>query len=523
MTSFNAKVSGETIFPDADAIYPNCTSATVLPPRSDADRAAPLRSSRAAHRAKYSRYLAFSDAIIVCCSVTAGQIIKFANGSPDMSLTTTRPASISYPLVSLLLAIIWIGLLSLGSRSPRYTERGIEEYVVLTVATVQLFGVVAIASVLLQLDMSRGYLGITLPLGLAGLIASRWVWRRIAARQRRSGLHRTPLLVVGGARAAHDIAMEFGKDPWAGYEVIGICTPGGPRHPGECITVGGTDVPIVGEDEAIIDAVQRTGVQTVALAATDHLRPVEIRRLIWDLDALGVDLLVAPGLVDIAQQRMLSRPVAGLAIFEIAKPQYSRANSMTKRAFDIIFASTALIMLAPVMLVAAIAVERSGPGGVFYRSERIGLGGKPFKMTKFRSMHSGADAAIAGMIESSGADTLFFKVKNDPRVTRAGAVLRKYSIDELPQFLDVLRGDMSVVGPRPQVRREVDTYDDLVRRRLVVKPGLTGLWQVSGRSDLEVEDAVRLDLSYVENWSLMGDIAIIARTVRTVLRGDGAY
>ena len=187
------------------------------------------------------------------------------------------------------------------------------------------------------------------------------------------------------------------------------------------------------------------------------------------------------------------------------------------------FAAAALLLAAPVLVTAAIAVKRSGPGPIFYRSERIGIDGTEFQMTKFRSMVTGADAMMAELIAKNGGGALFFKLKEDPRITPVGKFLRKYSIDELPQFFDVLRGDMSVVGPRPQVRREVDSYDDLVGRRLTVKPGLTGLWQVSGRSDLEVEDAVRLDLSYVENWSLMQDVVIIAKTVTTVLRGSGAY
>jgi exopolysaccharide biosynthesis polyprenyl glycosylphosphotransferase len=243
----------------------------------------------------------------------------------------------------------------------------------------------------------------------------------------------------------------------------------------------------------------------------------------WDLEALGVDLMVAPGLVDVADQRLRSNPVAGMAVFEVAKPQYSRSNSMLKRGLDIAFATFALLAVAPLLIVAAIAIKLTSSGPIFYLSERIGLDGTPFRMIKFRSMYDGAEAKAAALIAAEGANALFFKMKNDPRITPVGQFLRKYSLDELPQFFNVLLGNMSVVGPRPQVRREVDTYDDLIRRRLTVKPGLTGLWQVSGRSDLDVKDAVRLDLSYVENWSLLGDIMIIAKTVLTVLRGEGAY
>jgi lipopolysaccharide/colanic/teichoic acid biosynthesis glycosyltransferase len=182
-----------------------------------------------------------------------------------------------------------------------------------------------------------------------------------------------------------------------------------------------------------------------------------------------------------------------------------------------------LLAIAPTLLGIALAVKATSPGPVFYLSERIGRGGKPFRMIKFRSMFVNADSNIAALIERNGANPVFFKMKDDPRITPIGRVIRKFSLDELPQFLNVLRGEMSVVGPRPQVQREVDSYDGNMRRRLLVKPGVTGLWQVSGRSDLSLEDSVRLDLSYVENWSMVLDLLLIAKTIGAVARGEGAY
>ncbi|MCX8553808.1 sugar transferase [Mycolicibacterium mucogenicum] len=471
-----------------------------------------------------TRKLIASDALIICCAVIFGQIARFA-ATPNhpVYLSMDSDVHIRYLAVSATIAALWMGFLSLGSRSAKIVGRGIDEYVTLIAATLQLFGLLAIASTLFRLDISRGYLAIALPVGLVGLIVSRSVWRRLEARRRRDCQDQSRLLIVGATRAACDVAIEFAKDPWAGYRVVGFCTPMGPTHPKEVLTVAGRDVPIVGTDEAILDAVQRTGVDTVALAATHHLNPVEIRRLVWELDAQGVDLMVAPGLIDVADQRLTSRPVAGMAVFEIAKPQYSRANSLIKRTFDMVFALTALTAISPIMIITAIAVKLTSPGPILYKSERIGMDGVPFKMIKFRSMFTDADSRQAELIAANGGNALYFKMKDDPRVTKVGKIIRKFSIDELPQFFNVLTGEMSVVGPRPQVRREVDTYDDLVSHRLAVKPGLTGLWQISGRSDLEVEDAVRLDLTYVENWSLLQDVLIIVKTVRTVLAGDGAY
>jgi exopolysaccharide biosynthesis polyprenyl glycosylphosphotransferase len=218
------------------------------------------------------------------------------------------------------------------------------------------------------------------------------------------------------------------------------------------------------------------------------------------------------------------RPVAGLPLIHVEKPQYNGAKRFQKRAFDVVFSGLVLVFSLPVTVAVAIAVKVSSAGPVFYRSERIGLDGKPFQMIKFRTMVNDADRQIDQLVslnEISGG--VLFKIRGDPRVTPIGRVLRRYSLDEIPQFLNVLKGDMSVVGPRPPLAREVITYDDEVKRRLLVRPGISGLWQVSGRSDLSWQDSVRLDLFYVENWSMMADFVIVVKTARAVLSGSGAY
>ena len=456
-----------------------------------------------------------TDATVICLTLAVTTLVLFAE-QPN--------ALLAYSVGSAVLALLWMAVLGFnGYRTRRIVGRDVGETVSIVLATLQLFGLIAIVALLLGLEVSRTYLAVAAPAGLAGLLASRIFWRRVAAAELSRAEHQISVLVVGSSRTAADVAATFVRDPAAGYRVVGICTPTGPTARDRGIDVDGVHIPIVGIDQAIADAVRRTHAHAVALAATEHLHPTEIRRLIWELDSLGVDLMIAPGLVDVAEDRLFSRPVAGMAMFEVAKPQYDGANSVAKRAFDIVFTITAMILCAPVFCLTALAVRLSSPGPVFYVSERIGLRGTTFKMLKFRSMYDGADATAAAMIAADDADPVFWKRKDDPRITPVGRFIRKYSLDELPQFINVLRGDMSVVGPRPQVRREVDSYDDLVRRRLTVKPGLTGLWQVSGRSDLRVEDALRLDLSYIENWSPIRDLVIIARTIKTVLSGDGAY
>ncbi|SBS76880.1 Exopolysaccharide biosynthesis polyprenyl glycosylphosphotransferase [uncultured Mycobacterium sp.] len=472
-------------------------------------------SLRETRHVRHSKRMVLSDAAIICSVLAVATVLVFA-GEPDALLT--------YAAGSAALAAVWMAGLGLnGYRARRVVGRHVSEYTSVALATLQLFGLIAIGALLLHVDISRSYLAIAFPSGLIGLLLSRHHWRRVATAELSRTEHQVSVLVVGSSRSAADVAATFVRDSKAGYRVVGICTPEGPTADDCSVDVDGQAIPVVGIDQAIADAVRHTRAHTVALTATDHLHPTEIRRLIWELDSLGVDLLIAPGLVDVAEDRLHSRPVAGMAMFEVTRPQYEGANSAAKRAFDIVFTTIAMIVVAPLFALTALAVRLSGPGPVFYVSERIGLKGTTFKMLKFRSMVDGADAGASAMISADGTSPMFWKAKDDPRVSRVGKVIRKYSIDELPQFINVLRGQMSVVGPRPQVRREVDSYDYLVRRRLSVKPGVTGLWQVSGRSDLQTEDAVRLDLSYIENWSPIKDLVIIVKTIKTVLAGDGAY
>ena len=238
---------------------------------------------------------------------------------------------------------------------------------------------------------------------------------------------------------------------------------------------------------------------------------------------MGVELVVSPGVMDVALSRLVMRPIAGLPLLHIEKPQYRGTKRFQKRAFDFCFALAALTATLPILIVAAIAIKITSRGPVFYSSERIGIDGRPFSMLKFRTMVQDADKQLERLLDKNESDGLLFKIRDDPRITPIGRVLRRFSIDELPQFINVLRQEMSVVGPRPPLRREVEAYDCDVQRRLLVKPGITGLWQVSGRSDLSWDKAVRLDLSYVDNWSMVGDILIIAKTLRAVFQRKGAY
>ncbi|MDI9935381.1 sugar transferase [Rhodococcus sp. IEGM 1351] len=478
--------------------------------------------SRREWQAAYIRRLLISDTLIVIAAVALAQWVRF--GDSGILTTSGMGHDLSYTLVSALLIVAWLTTLTIfRTRTVRVIGSGPDEYRRIFVSTVRLFGFIAMLALLFRLDLARLYLAIAFPVGLVALMASRWAWRQVIARKRSRGEFQTSVLVVGNERAVRNLAESFARGTADGYRVVGVCIPGHSGDHGDKITVAGRDIPVLGSELDVIDSLEFCHADTVAVTATEHLGHEGMRALAWDLEPHDVDLVVSPGMMDVSGPRLSMRPVAGLPLIHVEKPQYHGAQKFSKLVFDMIFAISALVLTSPVMTLAALTIKLTSKGPVFYKSERVGLDGRPFPMLKFRSMVVDADKQVAALMTANEGAGVLFKIREDPRVTRVGGVLRKYSLDELPQFLNVLRREMSVVGPRPPLRREVEAYDGTVRRRLLVKPGITGLWQVSGRSDLSWEETVRLDLSYVENWSMMGDVLIIGKTVRAVAVGDGAY
>nr|WP_234816049.1 sugar transferase [Mycolicibacterium agri] len=485
---------------------------------SDVERSSRLASRRQWER-RYTSNLRITDTAIVICAVLLAQYVRFGRTAVAEQAMSDYQTAYSAGLV-----VIWLAALAgFRTRSPKYMSAGIEEYRRVVTASFWTFGAVAMGELLLKLELSRGYLAVALPVGTLCLVLNRWMWRDHVVRQRASGRYQSAVLAIGDTEAVTNLASELADDPCSGYQVVGIGIPayGPPR--GEYLTINGREVPIVGGVPYLLDAIKGCGADTVAIAGTEYFGVKGIRRLIWELEPMNVELLVSPGVMDVARSRLAVRPIAGLPLLCIDKPQYQGAKRLQKRVFDFCFASVALTVASPVLVVTALAIKLTSRGPVFYSSERIGIDGKPFSMLKFRTMVEDADKELDTLLSANESDGLLFKIRNDPRVTPVGRFLRRFSIDELPQFINVLRQEMSVVGPRPPLRREVEQYDDDVQRRLLVKPGVTGLWQVSGRSDLPWEKAVRLDLSYVDNWSMVTDILIIAKTVRAVFGRSGAY
>jgi exopolysaccharide biosynthesis polyprenyl glycosylphosphotransferase len=331
--------------------------------------------------------------------------------------------------------------------------------------------------------------------------------------------------VVGDSSAIVEFTTMVRRDQYAGMRVVGACVPGDDAlDPATVRDLDDIEVPILGDVDSVRAAVALSDADTVAVVSSLAVGPEKLRWISWQLEGTATDLVVSPGLTEVAGPRLHIRPVAGLPLLHVEEPEFSGFRRVLKGVFDRSVAMVSILLLSPVFLVLAVSVRLGSRGPALFRQVRVGRDGSIFTMLKFRSMYVDAEARLAGLAgHSDHGDGILFKMRDDPRVTPVGRLLRKYSLDELPQLFNVLLGSMSLVGPRPPLPREVARYEEHVHRRLLVKPGLTGLWQVSGRSDLSWDESVRLDLYYVENWSLALDLAIIARTVWAVLQGRGAY
>lgn len=469
---------------------------------------------------RYSRNLVPLDLAGIVIAVGLAQWLRFGGfrGAGQSFRAWT------YLEVSVVIAAAWMLALSLNrSRSPRVIGSGVEEYRRVWVGSLTNFGVVAIVSMLFKLEIARGYLITALPVGIVTLLMSRWLARQMLFRQRRRGRYLTRLLVIGSVEAVREFAASIAREPWSGYQVVGACIPG--RVTGDELDVPGLGkFSLFGDESTVVGAVIATGSHAVAVTAQDGPHGRAIRDISWELEKVDVELLVAPGVVDVAGPRLHMRPMAGLPLIYVEKPQYEGAKRFQKRLFDIAFSVAVLLFGLPFLLFIALSVKLSSKGPVLFYQRRIGIDGQSFRMYKFRTMVNGADTMLEdlkALNESDGG--VLFKIREDPRVTSVGRFLRRYSLDELPQFFNVLRKDMSVVGPRPPLPAEVHSYDDYAKRRLLVRPGITGLWQVSGRSDLSWEDSVRLDLFYVENWSMVTDLLIAMKTFKAMFGRRGAY
>jgi exopolysaccharide biosynthesis polyprenyl glycosylphosphotransferase len=439
------------------------------------------------------------------------------------SVVLTRPGDVSTSgflfWAAALLVPAWPLLLrASGAHDERVFGTGSDEYRRVGRAGLLLLALAGFVSYAAALDLSRALVVVALPLLAAVTMLGRYVARTHLRRLRARGRCMKRVVVVGRGGAALELAAQLRREHYAGLTVVALCvTPADRARVTEVAAV-----PVGGLDD-VVPLAARLGADTIAVTSASETAAQYLRQLSWQLEGTGIELLVAPGLIEVAGPRLHIRPFEGLPLLSVEQPRFEGWRRMVKGAVDRCVALVALLALSPVLLTIAVAVRISSPGPVLYRQERVGVNGQSFTMLKFRSMVVDADRELEKLRAANISDGLLFKLRNDPRVTPIGRWLRRLSLDELPQLLNVLGGTMSLVGPRPPLPGEVARYDSSVSRRLLVKPGLTGLWQISGRSDLPWEEAVRLDLRYVENWSLALDLLILWKTAAAVLRAQGAY
>ncbi|MFL6156841.1 MAG: sugar transferase [Marmoricola sp.] len=415
------------------------------------------------------------------------------------------------------LILTWLAmLLLLGAYRTRNYGAGFEEFRAITVASGITFGIACMGGFLSYNQPTRGYPLIFFFLGTPMLLLVRYIDRQTLHTARKQGRLAIRVIAVGSPAAVAELVEVLGRASWMGYRLVGMCVPGGEDHLN-------TGVPVLGDINDIRQTAIDQGADAVLVAGGSYSSAADLRRLGWALQGLDLDMLVAPALTDIAGPRVHMRHVAGLPFVLVEEPQSDRAGGWTKRAFDVFASSLVVFFLSPLLVVTAFIIWVQDRGPVFYRQTRVGIRGEEFQMIKFRSMVVGADELRADLDEHNEGKGALFKITNDPRVTWFGRFIRKYSIDELPQLINVLRGEMSLVGPRPPLPSEVHSWEADTHRRMLVRPGMTGLWQVSGRSDLSWAEAVRLDLYYVDNWSMVIDLMIMIKTVKAVLVSEGAY
>ena len=457
----------------------------------------------------YSRALGAMETLFA--AVAAGSVLATRAEGIDAS------SALFWAAVALVVA--WpLLLVGGGAHSERVFGTGSEEYRAVGRAGFVLLAVAGFASYAADLDLSRALVVVAVPALMVATLVGRFVARCVLRRLRAQGRCGKRVVVVGRGTAVLDLVAQVRRERFAGMEVVAACVT-----PADRVRVAAaTAVPVGGLDD-VVEIAGRLGADTIAVTSASETAAQYLRQLSWQLEGTGIELLVAPGLIEVAGPRLHIRPLEGLPLLSIEQPRFEGWQSVIKGGLDRVTAALGLLFLSPLLCAVAVAIKLSGPGPVLFRQERVGVNGKAFTMLKFRSMVVDADRHLDELRAENISDGVLFKMRIDPRVTPIGRVLRRLSLDELPQLLNVLGGSMSLVGPRPPLPGEVARYDAPVHRRLLVKPGLTGLWQVSGRSDLPWEEAVRLDLRYVENWSLAMDLLILAKTVRAVLGSSGAY
>lgn len=494
---------------------PAQTRSETLPlPAAVAPRVQPSLERRHLWERRYRRRLVVTDGASVTAAAGAAMIVE-SGGLISLALLA-GPARIAAFVIGAWLTLLWLA----RTREAAVLGAGATEYKRIGHATGLAFGILSTIFIVAGLPGLRAQLVVALPIGLTALVLSRRMWRTWLIHERERGECVSRVIVAGTRDEAEYVIEKLLHDPHHAYFVIGATTTDGRMDP---IDVEDHRYHVIGSIRLTAAYGRASGADAIVVASTPDDDPDFVRRLGWELEGSAAELVLCNRLTDVAGPRMSLRPLDGLPLVQVKIPEFEGGIHAIKRGMDVVLSLIALVPIALITPFIALAITLDSRGPVLFRQQRVGRDGRQFSMLKFRTMCVDAEEQRAELLVRNEGAGPMFKVRRDPRVTRVGAVLRRFSIDELPQFVNVLRGDMSIVGPRPPLPSEVTTYDGTVYRRLYIKPGITGLWQISGRSDLSWDESVRLDLRYVENWSIAIDLMIMWRTARVMARPRGAY
>jgi exopolysaccharide biosynthesis polyprenyl glycosylphosphotransferase len=472
-----------------------------------------LRVSRRKWERSYVAATIAIDASAALVAATAAYVGRFGDHPTSSYLWGYIALTASVP-------VLWLAAMGVArAYETRFLTVGYEEFRRVLIAAVAVIATVGTFSWATKAEVARGYVIIALPLATMLTLLGRYSARKFVHRRRRTGDFMSDVLLVGHGHSAADLVRQMRRDAHHGMRIVGACVPNGSQSE----ALADVGIPVLGGFEDVDKLLPETAADAVAVLACPEMDGSALRRLSWSLASSGIDLLVAPALMDVTGPRIAIRPVCGLPLLHVDEPALSGGRRVAKGCFDRVVSALALLILLPLLVAIGLAVRLTSPGPALFRQRRVGLHGREFNVLKFRTMTRNAESLRTSLahlnVHSTGH---LFKIENDPRVTQLGRWLRRTSLDELPQLLNVLRGQMSLVGPRPLPTTDTP-YDGEARRRLFVKPGLTGLWQISGRADLEWDEAVGLDLRYVENWSLALDALIIWKTLIVIVKRSGAY
>jgi exopolysaccharide biosynthesis polyprenyl glycosylphosphotransferase len=476
----------------------------------------PERSVRHPWRWRYTVGLLTADLVagLLACAVC---VMARPHGNDWIEVLDLR---IHYWVLAAVSVPVWIISMAVAGayRISRAAE-GLKDYRVPVVTALRLTAAVAVGSFALKAPLSRGLIVVYFPTLVVVAFLGRWAARQVLTLVRRRGRALHAVVLAGEAESVEKFAQHLSRKPSHGYRVVAVCLPRS-----EVVSnIPASPFPIAGTPDELLRVASEVGADSVAVVGQGRFVDTTLQQVAWQFERSGIDLLVAPDIVDLAGPRIRVTPLTGLPLLHITEPRVTSVPRTLKSLYERALAVPLLLIAGPFMIAAALAVLLDSGRPVLYHQTRVGHGGRPFRMLKLRTMHPDADIYLDTVLDLNEQDGALFKIRKDPRVTSVGRWLRKHSFDELPQLINVLKGDMVLVGPRPCLEREMAQFSQASYRRFLVKPGLTGLWQVSGRADVPWEEAVRLDLYYVENWSPLMDLQIVYRTILVVVGGRGAY